>query len=171
MSSVLCLAFIACSNGESKQDLNNDKSKEGETIETTENNESQTSQTATSAPTPIQELFSSMDNLKTNFVGMDYVSSDNTCVIDMRRDTRYKIFIKENGDWKQFDGTKYRTTYNSENKLCVEFEHMEMNGSQEKANAIFTPEKLILTYKNGKALEFNDFRITTSDEAGSIIEG
>lgn len=118
---------------------------------------------AASKDSPIWQLFSSMDNLKNNITGMYFVSANNDCIIDMSRDSRYKIFIKNNGEWLQFNGEKYQVTY-SGNDLCIDYKNL--NGPEDGyAMAIFTPQKLTLTCKSGKEYTAKDFRIASSSEA------
>ena len=135
------------------------------------NNQTKTdSSTSVDNNSPIYKLFQSEQSLRDGLIGKEFVSSDKRCIIDFRRDTRHKIFIKENinDDWTQFDGEKYGITYNSNDELCIEFYHLDQNSGDEVATGIFTPSDFTLTYYPGKSFKFNDFKIITHDEARTI---
>lgn len=123
--------------------------------------------------TPIAKLFSSEQTLKEGITGKNFVSADNKCLMDFRRENRFKIFIKESQDqdWIQFDGEEYRITTNSKGETCMEFDSLDENSGDNNAKAVFTPEEFTLTYFNGNSSTFNDFKIVTEDEAGAIYEG
>ena len=121
---------------------------------------------------PIGKLFSSEQSLKEGLIGKDFVSEDYTCLIDFRRENRYKIFVKEspNSEWIQFDGKKYRITTDSEGEVCIEFDYLEQNGGDHNAKGKFTYNEFTLTYFHGKTLKFHDFKIITADEGRTVYE-
>lgn len=143
---------------------------QAKTDSSTSNQAETDSSTSVVKNSPIYMLFQSEQSLKDGLIGKNFVSSDKRCIIDFRRETRYKIFIKENinDDWTQFDGEKYRITYNSNDELCIEFDYLDQNGGDENAKGVFTPSDFTLTYFHGKTLKFGDFKITTADEARTI---
>lgn len=113
---------------------------------------------------PIQLLFSSVDNLKSGIVGMSFASANDDCLIDMRRESRYKIFIRDNGSWETFNGEKYGITYDGNNQLCVEYLDMKDYGADKFAYGLFTPNDLTLRIKDDKVINFKNFRIITTYE-------
>ena len=117
---------------------------------------------------PIQMVFSSVDNLRSNVIGMCFVSANDDCLIDMRRENRFKIFIRNHDGWRQFEGKKYMITYDRNNQPCVEYEYMKENGADNTAYGLFTPNDLSFRINNGKVINFKNFRIITADEASEL---
>ena len=121
--------------------------------------------------TPMEKMFSSVESVRLNLTGTCFASEDNSCLIDFRRESRYKVFVKKNGEWRQFNGQRYFITYSSDNSVCVECSYMESYGTDKFAEGILTPKYFELKEKNGTPKQFKNMRIITNSEAKSIYEG
>ncbi len=121
--------------------------------------------------TPMEKMFSSVESVKSSLIGTCFASEDNSCLIDFRRESRYKVFVKENGEWRQFNGERYFITYSSDNSVCVECSYMKCSGTDKFADGILTPKYFELKEKNGTPKRFENMRIVTNSEAKIIYEG
>ena len=120
---------------------------------------------------PIYKLFESESSLREGLIGKVFVSEDQNCLMDFRRESRFKIFIKEpsSGEWIQFDGEKYRITYYNKDEVCIELPYFEQNGGDASAEGVFTPSEFKINFLPGGTIKFKDFRIISTDEAAEIM--